>query len=175
MSTYNIRTPRHALFPALSLAAALAGAVLAWPEAGLARHQESAFALFAGSWRGAGRVVTQDGREEAINCRARNDVSEAGTNFSQALVCASDSYRFDIRTTAVSEGGNVTGNWQETTRGVGGQLKGQVANGAFEGSVDGPGFTASIAYRSNGRAQTVVIGVNAGGIARVEVSLKRGG
>jgi hypothetical protein len=96
---------------------------------------------------------------------------------SQTLVCASASARFDVRFNAVAEGGSVTGTWQETTRGVSGNLAGQIANGAFEGSVDAPGFGASVTYRSNGHAQTVVIRPNggAGGITSVEVSLRRGG
>ena len=177
MSVMSIRPLRHPLVKAFALASALAGAVLVWPQPSVARrHEGGPFAAFAGNWRGAGRVVTTDGRAEAISCRASNDVSEGGANLSQALVCASDSYRFDIRTSAVAEGGSVTGNWQETTRGVGGSLAGQIANGAFEGSVQGPGFTASVSYRSNGRTQTVVISPNnAGGISRVEATLRRGG
>jgi hypothetical protein len=120
--------------------------------------------------------VSTGGGAEAISCRARGDVSEGGESLSEALVCASASARFDIRFNAVAEGGSVTGSWQETTRGVGGNLSGQIEGGAFEGSVQGSGFTASVSYRSNGRTQSVVINPNnAGGIARVEASLRRGG
>jgi len=176
MSIFSIGTSRSPFVGTLFLAVALASGLVAWPQMGFARH-EGPFVEFAGNWRGGGHVVSTDGRTEAINCRARNDVSEGGASFSQALVCASDSYRFDIRTSAVAEGGSVTGTWQETTRGVGGNLAGQIGNGVFEGSVDAPGFGASVTYRSNGHAQTVVIRPNggAGGIASVEVSLRRAG
>ena len=177
MSVVSIRPLRHPLVKGFALAAALAGAVLAWPQAGVAaRHHEGAFARFAGEWRGAGQVVSTGGGAEAISCRARGDVSEGGESLSEALVCASASARFDIRFNAVAEGGSVTGSWQETTRGVGGNLSGQIEGGAFQGSVQGPGFTASVSYRSNGRTQSVVINPNgAGGIARVEATLRRGG
>jgi hypothetical protein len=176
MSISNMGSPNRAFVRALSLSAALAGALLVGSEASGARH-EGAFAAFSGEWRGGGRVVSTDGRVEAINCRARGDVSQGGASLSQTLVCASASARFDVRFNAVAEGGSVTGTWQETTRGVSGNLAGQIANGAFEGSVDAPGFGASVTYRSNGHAQTVVIRPNggAGGITSVEVSLRRGG
>jgi hypothetical protein len=176
MSISSMGTSPHALVRALSLSAVVAGALLVGPQASGARH-EGAFARFAGDWRGTGRVVTTDGRAEAIGCRARGDVSEGGASLSQTLVCASASARFDIRFNAVADGGSVTGTWQETTRGVSGGIAGQVANGAFEGSVNAGGFGASVTYRSNGRAQSIVIRPNggAGGIVSVEVSLRRGG
>jgi len=176
MSISSMGASPRTLVRALSLSAALAGAVLAWPQAGVARN-EGAFAGFAGDWRGAGWIVTTDGRTEAINCRARGNVPEGGASLSQALLCASASARLDVRFNAVAEGGSVTGAWQETTFGASGNLSGQIANGVFEGSVGGSGFAASVTYRSNGHAQTIVIRPNggAGGIARVEVSLRREG
>jgi len=90
-------------------------------------------------------------------------------------VCASDSARFDVRFSAVADGGSVTGNWQESTRNVGGTLQGQIANGAFEGTVSGGGLTLQVSYRTNGRALMVEIGINAGGIDKVEVSMRHGG
>src|SRR5271155_4524133 len=177
MSVISIRPLGHPLVKAFAMAAALVGAVLAWPQASVAaRHHEGAFARFAGDWRGAGQVVSTGGGAEAISCRARGDVSEGGESLSETLVCASASARFDIRVNAAAEGGSVTGTWQETTRGVGGNLSGQIGNGSFEGSVQGPGFNAPVSYRSNGRTQTIVINPNnAGGIARVEATLRRGG
>ena len=133
-------TSPRTLVRALSLSAALAGALLVGPQASGARHQ-GPFAEFAGNWRGGGHVVTTDGRAETINCRARNEISQGGAGMSEALVCASDSARFDVRFSAVADGGSVTGNWQELTRNVGGTLQGQIANGAFEGTVSGGGLT----------------------------------
>jgi hypothetical protein len=178
MSSSSMGTSGRSLVRALSLSAALAGALLAWPQTSVARHlHEGAFVRYAGDWRGAGHVVSSDGTAETISCRASGDVSDSGASLSQTLVCASASARFDIRFNAVADGGNVTGTWQETTRGVSGNLTGQIANGAFEGSVNAGGFAAAVSYRSNGRAQTVVIRPNggAGGISSVEVSLRRRG
>jgi hypothetical protein len=174
MSISSIGTSRRNLVKALGLSALLAGGLLAAPHASGARHQ-GPFAEFAGNWRGGGRVVTTDGRAEMINCRARNDISQGGASISEALVCASDAARFDVRFTAVADGGNVTGNWQESTRNVGGTLQGQIVDGAFAGTVSGGGLTLQVSYRTNGRALAVEIGINAGGIDKVEVSMRHGG
>jgi hypothetical protein len=174
MSISSIGTSPRTLVRALSLSAVLAGVLLVGPQASGARHQ-GPFAEFAGNWRGGGHVVTTDGRAEAINCRARNEISQGGAAISEALVCASDSARFDVKFSAVADGGSVTGNWQESTRNVGGTLQGQIVNGAFEGTVSGGGLTLSVRYRTNGRALTVEIGINAGGIDKVEVSMRHGG
>jgi hypothetical protein len=152
---------------------ALLGAAMAWPQAGSARSQ-GPFAPFSGAWRGSGHVSTSDGKVEAINCRARYEVSEGATEFNQTLVCASDSYRFDIHTSAVANGRDLNGNWQETTRNVGGPLTGEIAGGDFEGAVSGAGFTASVSLRSNGRVQAVEIRPQSSAITSVDVTLRRG-
>ena len=175
MSVVSIRPLRHSPVKAFAVAAALVGAVLAWPQAGVARHHEGAFARVR--WRMARR---RPGSCRPAAGRRRSTAARAVTYPKAAKPLARPRLRqrqprFDIRTSAVAEGGNVSGTWQETTRGVGGNLSGQIEGGAFEGSVQGPGFTASVSYRSNGRTQTVVISPNnAGGIARVEASLGRG-
>jgi hypothetical protein len=157
----------------LFMAAAMATCGLSGSAFGA--HNGGAFSPFAGEWRGAGRVQTSDGNSEPISCRARYDITESGARLSQSLVCASDNYRFDIQTTAAADGDSVTGNWQETTRNVGGALRGQVGSGDFEGLVDGPGFTASISLRSNGHRQAVVIRPQGQLISEVSVNLTQTG
>jgi hypothetical protein len=154
-------------------AIAVVACCLSWPAFGAGRS--GPFAPFAGEWRGTGRVETSDGKTETISCRARYDISEEGEKLTQSLVCASDSYRFDIQSDASAEGDRVTGNWQETTRNVGGPLRGQVGSGDFEGAVDGPGFTATISLRSNGRRQAVEIRPQSQAITAVTITMKRTG
>ena len=43
-----------------------------------------------------------------------------------SLRCASDSYKFELASDITSEGGNISGSWNETTRGVVGSLSGKV-------------------------------------------------
>ncbi len=96
-------------------------------------------------------------------------------NLTQSLVCASDSYRFDIHSNAVADGENVQGDWQEATRNVSGSLKGSIQNGIFEGSVEGAGFTAQLSLRTNGRKQSVVIVPRGADIQKVDIALTHGG
>ncbi len=130
------------------------------------------FRPFLGSWSGSGAITSTDGRREPISCRATYEASDE-QSLAQSLVCASDSFRVTIEMNATVEGGALQGQWQETTRGVQGQLTGQINRGDFEGQVDGGGFTARISLRSNGRRQELQIQPSAGDIRSVDVSLSR--
>jgi hypothetical protein len=167
MSTTIISRSRPSLIGGL-----FAGAVVLWPLVGMA-HSDGPFSKFSGNWRGAGQVVGTDGHREQVRCRAGYSLSHSGEALTQALVCASDSYRVDINSQVVAEGHRVQGHWQEATRQVQGDRSGQVVEGWFDGSVIGPGFTAQVSLRSNGRKQVVNIRPNGGDIADVEVVLSR--
>src|SRR5262249_55667642 len=102
-------------------------AVLALPIVMLAATQSSAqgagpFSGMAGAWNGTGAISLASGNRERIRCRATYDVNEAGDNLKLDLRCASDSYKFSLSGNAQSSGGNVTGNWFESTRAVGGNI-----------------------------------------------------
>jgi hypothetical protein len=132
------------------------------------------FNLFVGNWTGAGEVIGSNGQRERIRCRADYEESMRGEALSQTIVCASPSYRIDIQSTVEAPGGRVQGRWSEATRGVSGQLSGTVQRGLFEGAVYGPGFTAGVSLRSNGRRQAVNIQPSPGGdIADVQIELER--
>jgi hypothetical protein len=150
----------------------LAGALVLWPLIGMA-HSDGPFSKFLGNWRGPGQVLGTNGHREPIRCRAGYSLSQSGEALSQTLVCASDSYRVDISSHVVAEGHRVQGHWREATRQVEGDLTGQVAEGQFEGSVVGPGFTAQVSLRSTGRKQVVNIRPQGGDVADVEVVLSR--
>jgi hypothetical protein len=148
-------------------------ASLAAPQEGVARSS-GPFSKFSGSWRGDGEIVGADGSSERIACRASYQTAEDGASLAQSLVCASDSYRFDIHSNVVADDDRVRGDWQESTRNVSGNLKGSIQNGDFEGSVDGAGFTAQISLRTNGRKQSVVIVPQGADIQRVDITLRHG-
>ena len=57
----------------------------------------------------------------------------------------------------VDEGGNVSGQWSESSRGVTGNLEGRGANGNFQVVASAPGFTANITLTTRGNRQSVVI------------------
>jgi hypothetical protein len=172
MSIFNVsgtsRSPRRSLLLAIGVVAA----VLVQPQIGTAQS-DGPFARFVGSWRGSGQVIGKDGNHERITCRASYSVSESGAALSQTLICASDSYRVDISSYIVADGHSVQGHWQEATRRVQGDLTGRIADGNFEGSVAGVGFTAAIHLRTSGRKQQVTISPDGGDVAKADIFLSR--
>jgi hypothetical protein len=158
-----------------SLSAAVVALLLGTVAAPLVASAQEAgpFGVFAGNFRGGGVVIGTDGHKERISCRAGGSVTGGGSSLSESMVCASDSYRFDIRTRAVAEGGAVRGDWQETTRGVTGDFTGKVSGGQFNGSVEGGGFSAAFLLRASGRRLTFVLRPQGADVASVEVALSR--
>jgi hypothetical protein len=62
--------------------------------------------------------------------------------------CKSDTYVFDLRVNATSDGGHIVCAWTETTRGVQGGIEGRGANGRIQATVRGQAFTAAVAVAS---------------------------
>src|SRR5260370_12692649 len=120
--------------PVTLLALMIVASGALWAQAGMA-HTSNPVAKFLGGWRGSGHVVGSDGRSERINCRATYSESNDGEALSQSLVCASDSYRFDVRSYVVADVRAVQGHWEGTTRNVTGQLSGHAADWRFEGRI----------------------------------------
>jgi hypothetical protein len=159
--------------PRSLLLAALAGASLFSAQAAMAQATAGPFAQFDGSWRGTGRVSGADGKSERITCRAHYSIPPSGQALSQSLVCASDSYRFQVQSDVVVNGRDVEGEWQEATRNARGKLMGQASDGQFSGTVTGPGFTAEVSIKMNGGKQAVVIAPHGSDVARVDIVLAR--
>jgi hypothetical protein len=119
--------------------------------------QSGPFTGLAGNWSGGGTVALDDGSTERIRCRATYAVGENGNGLNQSLLCASDSYKFELRSNVVAEGGSLSGTWSETTRNVSGNLQGRAAPGNFQVIASAPGFTANITLTTRGNRQSVVI------------------
>jgi hypothetical protein len=111
----------------------------------------------AGVWSGGGTITLDDGSTERIRCRATYAVGAGGSGLNQSLTCASDSYRFNLSTNVVAQGGALSGTWSETTRSINGNLEGRGANGNFQVTASAPGFTASLSLTTRGNRQSVVI------------------
>jgi hypothetical protein len=151
------------------VAAAVLGAAATVAEPAFAAGP---FRPFLGNWRGTGEITTQDSRKEPISCRATYEGDDE-QSLTISLVCASDAFRINIESNVTAEEGALRGQWRETTRGVQGDLSGQVGRGDFEGQVTGPGFTASMSIRVSGRKQAVYIRPSAGDIRGVDIVLSR--
>jgi hypothetical protein len=117
--------------------------------------QSSAFAGLAGTWSGPGTVTLDDGSSERIRCRATYRV--IGASMDLSLTCASDAYKFNLLAAVVARGGEVTGTWSETSRNIGGDIRGHGANGSFQVVAQAAGFAASIALKTTGNKQHIAM------------------
>lgn len=115
------------------------------------------FTGMAGNWSGGGTVTLDDGSTERIRCRASYAVGAGGNGLNQTLLCASDSYRFDLRSNVIAERGLLSGTWSEATRGINGNLQGRGSSGSFQVVATAPGFTANISLTTRGNRQSVLI------------------
>ena len=88
----------------------------------------------AGNWSGGGTVTLDDGSSERIRCRATYAVSASGTGLNQTLTCASDSYKFNLSSNVVAEGGALSGTWSESSRSINGTLRAAAATAIFRSS-----------------------------------------
>jgi hypothetical protein len=116
----------------------------------------------AGVWAGGGTVTLDDGGTERIRCRATYAVGAGGNGLNLSLICASDSYKFDLKGDVTSDHGTLLGTWSESSRGVTGTLEGRGANGNFRVVASAAGFTANISLSTRGNRQSVVINAESG-------------
>jgi hypothetical protein len=154
------------------LAAALAGAALLSPQAGMSASG-GVFAPFVGSWKGGGQVTVNDGHKERISCRATYSAAENGGSLTQSLVCAGDSYRFQVESYIEADGQNLNGHWEERTRAVEGQLTGRVTGGLFQGNIQGAAFSAQMTLNSTDKQQVVSIKPQGASFSSVDMVLAR--
>jgi hypothetical protein len=157
-----------------SLAAVAAAGSLLMADAGLSRawSQGAPFAALSGSWSGGGTIKKAAGGSERIRCRAT--YSPSGSSLSLHIRCASDSYNADLSASVVSQGGSISGSWQESSRGVGGNLSGQVSGGgaSVHAVASGP-VTSTITVRTSGSHQSVSIHTPGTEVPEVVVSMSR--
>lgn len=140
----------------LLLRTSLIGAALGL-SAPAAFAQSAPFAGMAGVWSGSGTIALEGGAKERIRCKATYAVSSEGNGLNQALLCASDSYKFELKSDVIAKSGALSGNWAETTRNVSGSLQGRAGNGQFDVTVSAPAFTAKLVMTTNGNKQNVAI------------------
>jgi len=158
-------------FPAALARIAVLGATMLLSAT--AGHAQSApFAGMAGVWSGGGTITLDSGASERIRCRATYAVSPDGDGLNQTLVCASDSYKFDLKSDVMAKNGSLSGSWREASRNVSGSLEGRAGGGQFNVVVSAPAFTATLSLKTSGNKQSVSISAE-GQIKGASISLSR--
>jgi hypothetical protein len=150
---------------------ALAAAIIMAPAV---VHADSApFANFAGNWTGNGTISIAEGGTERIRCRGTYTVDGSGNNLHQVLRCASDSYKFELTSDVAASGSNISGSWNEASRGVNGSISGRIANGQIDALVQTNGYAATFNVVTRGNKQSVNIS-SKGELRGVNITLARG-
>ena len=136
---------------------------------------EGPFKGLTGSWNGAGTIAVSNGSSEKIRCRASYSVTPSGDTLHQDLRCASDSYKFQVDSTAVaSADGSLSGQWTELTRQVTGAVTGKITPGSINTSVHGTGFSATLSVETKGDHQSVSIRPEGTEITSIKIDMRRG-
>jgi hypothetical protein len=126
----------------------------------------------AGVWNGSG-TVTANGRTERISCKVRYEANSEQTSLMQNMVCASDSYRFDIASSIFDRDGELTGQWSERTRGINGRITGRLTGNQIDAEVEGPGFSATLGVTTRGERPNVSIRPQGSDVSSVAISFRR--
>ena len=131
------------------------------------------FAGMSGVWSGKGSISLEGGAKEAIRCRATYSVRSDGNALQQTLRCASDSYKIELTSNVVSDGGKLTGTWSEATRNVSGDVQGATSGGRFQVVVSAGTFSADLVLNTRGNSQSVVIRSTGGEFKCANITLTR--
>ncbi|MGA7385119.1 MAG: hypothetical protein WBW81_10665 [Methylocella sp.] len=116
-----------------------------------------------------------NGATERIRCKAAYAVNATGKAFEQTLRCASASYRVEINSNVISEGGSLSGSWAETTRGVSGNISGRASGAEILANIAGAGFAARLDVRTHGDKQSVTIKPQGGtDVSAVSIAMRKG-
>jgi len=131
-----------------------------------------AFAVLNGSWSGSGSIRLDDGRSEALKCRAYYS-PKGEENLGLALRCASSSNRIELRAQLTASDGRVAGHWEERTFNASGTVAGHASGNNIKLSINGGGFSGSMAVTTEGRSQVISVATQGVGLKGVSVNLRR--
>jgi len=133
----------------------------------------SPFSAMAGPWRGSGTVTLKGGTRERVRCRASYDVNSGRDSLRQQLRCASDSYKFEIRSNVLHRNGAISGQWSEPTQRVAGKVVGTAKGARINARISSDLFTALVAVATRGNSQHVTISSPGSKLERVTITLRR--
>ena len=171
MARFFLKLSANCLSAALFAAAILLLSAQVQAEPG----SEGPFLGLSGHWSGAGTITMTNGATERIRCKATYAVNAAGKGLQQSLRCASDSYRVEIKSNVISDGGSLSGSWSETTRGLSGNVSGRASGAEIVANVAGAGFAARLDVRTHDDKQSVTIRPQGGtDVSAVSIALRRG-
>jgi len=115
------------------------------------------FDRLAGQWAGSGTIDLSNGTHETLRCRASYDVLAEKHNLQLNIRCASDSYNFDLFSSATLSGHSVSGSWSEATHSAAGTITGTADGDRIQVHAESPSFNANMSLVTRGDRQSVLI------------------
>ena len=118
----------------------------------------------------------ENGAAERIRCKAIYRLRGSSAHeIDLELRCASDSYNFDLTGQFTADDqNNISGNWDERSRSVGGTAIGNAHGDRLQLHVESGGFSAELIMVTRGRSQSVTINSHGGGqVVKATISLSR--
>jgi hypothetical protein len=137
-------------------------------------HAAGPFERLAGEWTGAGSIDLTSGTRERLKCRAKYDVN--ADTLQLYIRCASDSYNFELRSSATVASGAVTGTWSESPHGAFGTIAGTASGESIRVKAEAGSFTANLSLVTHSNSQSVSIRTANpdAGIKGATINMKRG-
>jgi len=139
----------------------------------LAVADDGPFAALAGAWSGTGTIVMSSGAKERIRCSANHRLGSNSSELRLELICASDTYKFNLQSQIVNRDGSISGNWLETSRATGGAIIGRIAGNQIQVRAEGPTFNALLSVTTRGERQAISIQSPGSEMSDVTVTLTR--
>ncbi len=134
---------------------------------------ETPFEMLAGTWVGSGQIRLDNGRSEALKCRAFYTQKDDG-GLGIALRCASASNKIELRASLNQDRGSIDGSWEERTFNAAGTVKGRMTPSKINLSITGGSFSGSMNVAIIGERHSVSIETSGIGLRGVSINLSRG-
>ncbi len=148
-------------------------AMLLMSTPGRAERAASPFVHFPGNWSGEGKLTLSSGTTERIRCRASYAVDGGGASLRLQLRCASDSYKFDLSSTATYSGNEISGIWSEAGHNAAGQLTGTATGNKISIRANGQTFSAFMNLTTTASRQTISITSPGSELQAVNITLSK--
>ncbi len=155
----------------LILRLTVASGVLASQAFGATQTRQP-FALLEGSWSGHGTISVLAGVEHAT-CDA---VYQVGGNAAKlSLKCATESFRLNLASSVVDNGGTISGTWAEYGFGTSGSVSGRVDGDRIGLAASVVGARVLIVIATHNGRQTVSLRTSSPFVTGGDLVLTRGG
>lgn len=128
------------------------------------------FEPLIGSWGGSGTYKLQDGTSEKLKCDAY--YTGTGSQLGIAVRCSGATNKIEMRSKLSSNGGSLSGSWEERTYNANGTVTGKITEQSLKLAITG-GVGGSMTINYDKTKQNIAIETQGSPLKSVTVSLSR--